>query len=312
MILLRGSHSISSLSYASVATIGNFDGFHLGHQEICKYVVEQSKQQCLRSVLISFEPTPKEFFSGVDAPARIYPLRKKFELARDIGIDYYVCLNFKHELANLPAVDFVKQILHDSLQIKALVVGDDFKFGYKRSGDIDLLRKMGESLNFHVSDQHTIVHGHERISSTLIRECLGQGKFEHAASLMGRPYTISGRVFHGDKKGRTIGFPTANILLRHRKPPLSGVFVVKVNNQSELWQGVANIGTRPTVNGKRQQLEVHLFNCQQELYGQRLEVEFLYKLREEIRFSSFSALKQQIMIDVDQAKEFLAKGISTQ
>lgn len=307
MILLRGSQPLNYLGSPSVATIGNFDGFHLGHQEVCKYVIQQSKQRQLNSVLISFEPTPKEFFAGEHAPARIYPMRKKFELAREFGFDYFVCLSFKHTLSSLPAVDFVKQILHDSLQVQALVVGDDFKFGHKRSGDINLLRDMGKTLGFEVNDQSTIAHKHDRISSTLIRNKLEASEFKHAAILMGRPFTISGRVFHGDKKGRTIGFPTANILLRRRKSPITGVFAVSVTSDDKQWTGVANIGTRPTVNGNRQQLETHLFNCQQELYGKRLEVEFLSKLRDEIKFPSFDALQQQIKIDVDQAKEFFSQ-----
>ena len=307
MILVRGSHSLARLDKPTVATIGNFDGFHLGHQKVCEFVIQQSKQQQLASVIISFEPTAKEFFAGAQAPARIYPLRKKIELARKLGFDYFVCLNFKQSLSNLPAVDFVQQILHDSLQIKALVVGDDFKFGNKRTGDIHLLREMGVSLGFQVSDQSKISHEHDRISSTLIRNALQESNFELAEKLMGRPFTISGRVFHGDKKGRTIGFPTANIILRRRNSPINGVFAVAVTNKLESWQGVANIGTRPTVNGKRMQLEVHLFNCQKELYGNRLEVEFLSKLRDEVKFPSFDALKKQINLDAENAKEFFSK-----
>ena len=263
-------------------------------------------------MLISFEPTPKEFFGGEHAPARIYPWRKKFELAREFGFDYFVCLKFKHTLSQLPAVDFVTQILHDSLQIKALIVGDDFKFGHKRSGDIQLLREMGKSLGFEVDDQNTISHEHDRVSSTLIRNKLEESQFDQSAKLMGRPFTISGRVFQGDKKGRTIGFPTASILLRQRKSPIDGVFTVIAKNEHKSWQGVANIGTRPTINGKRKQLEVHLFNCQEDLYGQRLEVEFLSKLRDEVKFPSFDDLKQQINDDLKKAKEFFSKGYNVQ
>lgn len=307
MILLRGSHKHVSINKPCVATIGNFDGFHLGHQQVCKYVLEQAHKQQASSVLISFVPTAKEFFEGEQAPPRIYPLRKKLELARDFGFDYFVCLNFNHCLAKLPAVDFVKQILHDSLKIKSLVVGDDFKFGHKRGGNIHLLRETGNALGFEVHSQSAIGHQRQRVSSTLIREKLAQGDFEQAAILMGRPFTISGRVFHGDKKGRTIGFPTANIILRLNKPPINGVFAVAAKTNKGAWQGVANIGIRPTVNGKRLQLETHLFNCQQNLYGQRLEIEFISKLREEIKFSSLDELKQQIVIDVELAKELFSQ-----
>ncbi len=307
MILLRGSHTLTSLDHPSVATIGNFDGFHLGHQEICKFVIQQSEQMQCRSVLISFEPTPKEFFAPDSAPARIYSLRKKYQLARAFGFDYFVCLNFKQALANLPAVDFVQRILHDSLKIKALVVGDDFRFGHKRSGDIHLLRNMGDTLGFQVNDQTTIAHKHHRISSTLIRQALAEGDFELASTLMGRPFTLSGRVFHGDKKGRTIGYPTANIALRQRKPAIAGVFTIAAKCQGRSWQGVANIGIRPTVNGKRRQLEVHLFNCHENLYGQRLEVEFLSKLRDEVKFASMNELKQQIKLDVHNAQHYFSQ-----
>jgi len=218
-----------------------------------------------------------------------------------------VCLNFQRNLSNLSAVDFVEKILHDSLKIKGLVVGDDFRFGYKCSGNIDLLRQMADDLDFHITNKNTIALDFKRISSTLIRTKLAENKFNEVAELMGRPFTMSGRVFHGDKKGRTIGFPTANILLHRRNSPLSGVFAVSATNNKNSWQGVANVGFRPTVNGTRQQLEVHLFDCQQDLYGQRLEVEFFTKLRDEVKFPSFDALRQQIDLDVNNAKEFFSQ-----
>jgi len=307
MILLRGSKQLIKVNQPTIATIGNFDGFHLGHQEIINFIVNQSTQQKAKSVLISFEPTPKEFFADKNAPARIYPIRKKIELAREFGFDYFASLNFNKALASMSAVDFVQKILHDSLQVKTLVVGDDFKFGHQRSGDIHLLRNMGETLGFKVKDQNTILHQHKRISSTLIREKLSQGEFGEVAILLGRPFQISGRVFHGDKKGRTIGFPTANILIKRKVSPINGVFAVSASHNSTQWQGVANVGKRPTVNGQRQQLEVHLFNCQQDLYGKRLDVEFHTKLRDEVKFPSFEALKHQISIDVAKAQQYFSQ-----
>ncbi len=307
MILLRGSNQLSAINQPTIATIGNFDGYHLGHQEIIRFVVNKSKLTNIKSVLISFEPTPKEFFAGDEAPARIYPIRKKIQLAQDFGFDYFACLNFNQSLASMPAVDFVHKILHDSLQVKTLVVGDDFKFGHQRSGDINLLREMGATLGFEVENQSVILHEHHRVSSTLIREKLAEGKFDDAATLLGRPFSISGRVFHGDKKGRTIGFPTANILIRRKNSPVKGVFTVTVSNHENQWQGVANVGNRPTVNGQRQQLEVHLFNFQQDLYGQHLDVEFHTKLRDEIKFPSFEALKQQITIDATKAQQYFSE-----
>lgn len=306
MILLRGSKQLAKLNQPTVATIGNFDGFHIGHQKIIDFVINKSREVQAKSILISFEPTPREFFAESNAPARIYPARKKIELAHDFGFDYFACLNFNRSLSSMPAVDFVKEILHDSLQIRTLVVGDDFKFGHQRSGDIHLLRSMGDSLGFEVEDQSTILHDRNRVSSTLIREKLAEGDFEHAATLLGRPFSMSGRVFHGDKKGRTIGFPTANILLRRKVSPIQGVFAVSAHHSEVSWQGVGNIGCRPTVNGQRQQLEVHLFNCQQDLYGKRLNVEFHKKLREEIKFASFEALQKQIKIDATNAQQFFS------
>lgn len=307
MILLRGSNQLAQIHHPTIATIGNFDGFHLGHQEIVNFVISKSAQQKAKSVLISFEPSPKEFFAGGKAPARIYPIRKKIQLAAEFGFDYFACLHFNKALANMSAVDFVQKILHDSLQVSSLIVGDDFKFGHQRSGDIDLLHDMGKSLGFEVEDQSTILHEHSRISSTLVRQKLDKGEFENAATLLGRPFSMSGRVFHGDKKGRTIGFPTANILIRRKVSPINGVFAVSASHQHNNWQGVANVGNRPTVNGQRQQLEVHLFNCQQDLYGKRLDVEFHTKLRDEIKFPSFEALKHQISIDVTKAQQYFSQ-----
>ncbi len=307
MILLRGSKQLAKLNQPTVATIGNFDGFHLGHQKIINFVLNKSGQLQTKSALITFEPTPREYFAGANAPARIYPIRKKIELARDFGFDYFACLNFNHALSSMPAVDFVQKILHDSLQVRTLVVGDDFKFGHQRSGDIHLLRSMGNTLGFDVEDQNTILHEHNRVSSTLIREKLADGNFEQAATLLGRPFSISGRVFHGDKKGRTIGFPTANILLRRKVTPIKGVFTVSADYKDNNWQGVANVGNRPTVNGQRKQLEVHLFNCQQDLYGKRLDVKFHTKLRDEIKFASFEALQEQIKIDAAKAQQYFSE-----
>ena len=207
----------------------------------------------------------------------------------------------------MPAVDFVQEILHDSLNIKTLVVGDDFKFGHHGNGNIDLLCNMGERLGFHVHVIKPVLHSHERVSSTLIREKLSQGKFDEVATLLSRPFRMSGRVFHGDKRGRTIGFPTANILIGRLVSPIKGVFTVSACVNNNKWQGVANVGSRPTVNGQRQQLEIHLFDCQQNLYGKRLEVEFHTKLRDEIKFPSLEALKHQISIDVTKAQQYFSQ-----
>ena len=308
MQLIRGHQYLPCLAQGAVATIGNFDGLHQGHQYIIQHVIAQAQQHQQASVVISFEPTPKEYFMGPQAPARIYNLREKLELVSKLAPDYFIMLRFKQTLASLDAETFVRQILHQPLNIKRLYVGDDFKFGYQRQGDIHLLQRMGVECDFKVTGANTISHGSERVSSTLIREKLAAGLFDQAAQLLTRPFTISGKVFHGDKKGRTIGFPTANILLKRRTLPISGVFAVTATCAQKHWQGVANIGHRPTVNGTRDQCEVHLFDCDEDLYGQRLTVCPHSKIRPEIKFSDLNTLQQQINIDVQDAKHYFSKG----
>ena len=304
MNLIRGSTHIRRIEKPTIATVGNFDGLHLGHQEIIRYLTRQADTENLDSVLVSFEPTPKEFFMGKNAPARIYSLRDRFEITKSLGVHHFVCLRFNSSLAKLHAADFVKTILVDALNIKSLVVGDDFRFGNDRLGDIELLQDMGPDFGFTVEDKNTILHADTRVSSSAIRAQLAAGEFALAQKLLGRPYEISGRVFHGDKKGRTIGFPTANLRLNRRVAPVRGVFVVTAKNSKCSWRGVANVGHRPTVKGIRDQLEVHLFDCKENLYGQRLTVTFLARLRDEQKFSSFDELKHQISLDIQQAKQF--------
>ena len=304
MNLIRGSTTIRQIEKPTIATVGNFDGLHVGHQEIIRYVTDRAKAQKLESVLVTFEPTPKEFFMGASAPARIYSLRDRFLITKSLGIDHFVCLRFNASLAQLQAADFVKNILVSSLNIRNLVVGDDFRFGNNRRGDLELLRSMGPTMGFTVEDKGTIVRADTRVSSSLIRAQLAAGEFDQAQQLLGRPYEISGRVFHGDKNGRTIGFPTANLRLNRQVPPVRGVFTVRASDRVNSWQGVANVGHRPTVNGVRDQLEVHLFACNENLYGKRLTVTFLTRLRDEQKFSSLDDLKHQISLDVQQAKQY--------
>ena len=310
MKLLRGCHDLQPLSTNTVATIGNYDGFHLGHQKIIDYINKESTHSQLPSVLINFQPTPKEYFAQEQAPARIYPFRKKFQLAKSMQIDFFACLRFNKSLASMPADKFVTDILVNTFKIKHLIVGDDFRFGHQRQGDFGLLDSMSTSLGFKVTNINTLSHEYTRVSSTLIREKLEQGDFKQVAVLLGRPFTMSGKVFHGDKKGRTIGFPTANILIKRRVSPIHGVFTVTASDGFSKWQGVANVGKRPTVNGQRMQLEVHMFNCDESLYGKRLEIEFHSKIRDELKFSSFEALQHQISLDAEQARQYF-KGRST-
>lgn len=308
MKLIRGNQSLPTLGQKTIATIGNFDGLHQGHQSLINYMLQDARQNQLTSVVISFEPSAKEYFMGKQAPARIYTLREKLQHIQELQPDLCVALKFNQQLAKMPPEDFVQDILLKSLNIKKLYVGDDFKFGYQRQGDIHLLRKMAEKCDFEVTDTDSIHLGCERVSSTLIREKLDQGLFDEAEQLLTRPYTISGKVFHGDKKGRTIGFPTANILLKRQTLPLHGVFAVSAQSAHKQWNGVANIGHRPTVNGTREQCEVHLFDCDEDLYGQRLNIRFHKKIREEQKFSGLDALLEQIKIDVNLAKNYFSKG----
>ena len=305
MHLIR-SYLESNQIQPSIATIGNFDGVHLGHQEIIKFVINQAQKNNLRSSLVNFEPTPKEYFMADKAPARIANFRDKFEFIASLNIDYFICLRFNKALASMQAESFVKSVLLDALQIKQLVVGDDFQFGHNRGGDINLLRKLSSELGYEVHDKTTVIHANQRVSSSLIRQHLATGDFAQAESLLGRPFTMSGRVTHGEKKGRLIGFPTANIHLKRRVSPLHGVFAVKASNGSEHWRGVANIGYRPTVGGTTKQLETHLFDCNANLYGQRLNVQPLHKIRDEQKFNSLEELKHQISLDVQQAHHFFA------
>ncbi|MCG3724615.1 bifunctional riboflavin kinase/FAD synthetase [Vibrio cincinnatiensis] len=306
MELIRGIHNIKPHHHGCVLTIGNFDGVHLGHQKVLSQVSKQAKQLNLPSVVMTFEPQPMELFLKERAPARLTRLRDKFVQLGKLGLDRLLCVNFNHHFANLDAQAFIRDLLVTQLGVKFLVVGDDFCFGQGRKGDFAMLRQAGKQYGFEVVNTHSFCVEHARVSSTLIREALAVDDLPLAASMLGRDYSISGRVSHGRKLGRTIGFPTANIPLKRCVSPVSGVYVVQAYGLGEQpIGGVANIGQRPTVNGIRQQLEVHLFNFQGNLYGKQLEVALLHKLRDERKFESFDALKKQIELDAEAARVWL-------
>jgi riboflavin kinase/FMN adenylyltransferase len=303
---IRGLHNLKSIQQGCIATIGNFDGLHRGHQYVLKQLVTQAQHQQLPTVVIIFEPTPQEYFLEDKAPARLSRLREKLAFLAMHSIDYVVCLRFNAALANLTAEAFITQILVEKLQIRWLIIGDDFRFGYGRQGDFSLLERYGKQFNFQVVKMESKLDGPVRISSTLIREALSQGDFSQVKNWLGRPFQLSGQVIHGDKRGRQLGFPTANIALQRRNLPISGVYAVKVHGLAEKpLPAVANIGYRPTIGGKRALLEVHLFNFNHDIYGLQLDVEFLYKLRGEQRFNSLDELKAQIERDVEAAKHLL-------
>jgi len=306
MELIRGQHNLRPHHHGCVATIGNFDGVHLGHQTILRQLAAQSRLLGLPTVVITFEPQPLEYFSAC-APPRLMRLREKLLALADQGVDRTLCLIFDHRLAEMPAPLFIQDLLVAKLGVRYLVVGDDFRFGHKRAGDFAMLCDAGRQYGFQVTNTQSYILQGERVSSTRIRRALGHGELELAATLLGRSYSMCGRVAHGDKRGRTLGYPTANIHLHRRTTPLSGVYAVHFWGVSpQPLRGVANIGRRPTVLGTRDQLEVHLFDFQEDIYGCHVQVDFLHNLRPERRFDSLDALKRQIQCDSQQAKVYFA------
>ena len=282
-----------------VVTIGNFDGVHLGHQALLTEVKKRAHDLKLESAVITFEPNPKDYFSQNKPQTRISSLREKIELFNEIKIDRVHIIKFNQEFSKVTANEFIS-VLIKQLKVKEIVVGEDFCFGRGREGDIKQLSASSMKLNI----KNKILMDEKRISSTLIRNLLANDKLDQANKYIGRPYSISGKVVHGEKRGRKIGFPTANIHMRHNRPPLKGVFAVKFQNHF----GVANLGIRPSIKGeKKLQLEVHLLNFSSDLYGQHVSVIFLKKLRDEKKFKSLDELKEQIKLDVIKAKLFFDK-----
>ncbi|STY29704.1 riboflavin biosynthesis protein RibF (riboflavin kinase/FMN adenylyltransferase) [Legionella wadsworthii] len=308
MKLLRGIQHFSFFEKGVVATIGNFDGVHLGHQNLLKTLRQKADNFNLPLVLILFEPQPREYFQKENAPARLSSLREKLDVFRSSGIDYVYCFKFNEQLAQTSAADFAT-FLFSMLHVKFLLVGEDFRFGNRREGDVSLLKKISTDYNSTVSIYSNFCLNEDRISSTRIRTALQQGDLNTAAKYLGRHYSICGRVLHGDGRGRQWGIPTANIALHRYSLPLKGVFVVRVIIGSKIQYGVANIGRRPTVDGSKNILEVHLFDFNESIYGELLQVFFLHKLRDEVKFTSVDALIAQIYLDIKEAREFLRNSI---
>ncbi|EEX95436.1 bifunctional riboflavin kinase/FMN adenylyltransferase [Vibrio orientalis CIP 102891 = ATCC 33934] len=306
MELIRGIHNIKSHHQGCVLTIGNFDGVHLGHQEVLRQVSEQASVLGLPSTVMTFDPQPLELFAKDKAPARLTRLRDKYVQLSKLNIERLLCVNFNHRFANQSADEFISDLLVKRLGVKFLVVGDDFCFGRGREGNFAMLQKAGKQYGFEVVSTQSFRLEQLRVSSTAIRKALAKDKLDAAAEMLGRDYSISGRVSHGRKLGRTIGFPTANIPLKRCVSPVSGVYTVEALGLGEQpIGGVANIGNRPTVNGVRQQLEVHLFDFKANLYGKQLEIVLLDKIRDEHKFESFEALKHQIELDAEAARVWL-------
>ena len=305
MHLIRGLAHLKPLKEGCVLSIGNFDGVHTGHRKVIEKLAEQGKAMGLPVVLMMFEPQPLEFFLGENAPTRLMRLREKLIQFRDLPVDKVLIVKFDQTFADYQAEDFITNVLVKKLNVKQLVVGDDFHFGKARCGNFAMLKEKGLLLGFKVEDTRSFYIEKHRVSSTLIRDALGIGDLAQAAVMLGRNYSVCGRVAHGNKRGRTIGFPTANILMFRKNTPITGVFAVTMSGiGTKEIQGIANVGTRPTVDGGTKViLETHLFDFNEEIYGQYVEVHFKQKIRDEIRFNSLDALKAQIEKDIVKVKQ---------
>lgn len=327
MEIIRGLHNLSKQKKGCVATIGNFDGVHSGHQYILSQLSKKARADQLPSIVITFEPQPQEFFVPQRSPARLTRFRDKAEVIADCGIDKLLVIHFNESFSRLRAEDFIQQILVDKLAVSYLQVGDDFQFGKDRGGSFATLLESGKEFGFEVENTPTFAIDNERVSSTRIRQALEAGDMELTRQLLKRPYWMSGHVQHGAKRGRTIGFPTANVPLHRETPAVSGVFAVRLwgrdlgickdtidadvnetnDNRRQGINGIANIGYRPTVDGQKGLLEVHLFDFKGDLYGKLVHVDFLHKIRDEMKFASFEILKEQILKDVVEAKAYFSK-----
>ena len=311
----RGTPTQAEMPVALV--IGNFDGVHLGHQAMLARLKETSRRLNLASCVMTFEPHPREFFAPDQAPTRLTSLREKLELLAEYGVEQVQICKFNFDFAKINAKDFVANILQQGLGARWVLVGDDFRFGARRAGDLAMLSALSSSYGFEVVEMPTYTVDGIRVSSTAVREALSSDDLGLARRLLGRPYSISGKVVGGDKLGKRMGFPTANMQLRHNRPPLSGIFAVEVrgalsSSPQQITRGVASLGVRPTVyeNGKPV-LEVHLFDFNQEIYGRHLRMDFLHKLRDEEKYSDLDALIRQIRLDVENAKKYFQTAQST-
>ncbi|PVZ11319.1 MULTISPECIES: bifunctional riboflavin kinase/FAD synthetase [unclassified Pseudomonas] len=305
MQLVRGLHNLRPRHRGCVATIGNFDGVHRGHQAILARLRERGAELGLPTCVILFEPQPREYFTPDQAPPRLARLRDKVELLQAEGVDQVVCLAFNQRFRQLSAEAFVDTVLVQGLGVRHLEVGDDFRFGCDRLGDFAFLVEAGARLGFTVEAAHTVESAGTRVSSTQIRAALAQGDFASAERLLGRPFSITGRVLHGQKLARQLGWPTANVQLKRRRAALAGVYLVSAEIDGQARAGVANIGVRPTVAGDgRPHLEIHLLDYTGDLYGRRITVVFHHKLRDEQRFASLEALKAAIGADVAAARAY--------
>ena len=306
MKIHRGPHAVPLSPRA--LTVGNFDGVHRGHQAMLRRLVDTADRLQLPAAVMTFEPHPKEAIAPEAAPARLTSLREKIEAFAALGIQEVIVCRFSRRLASLSAEAFVQQVLVEKLGARHLLIGDDFRFGRQRAGDWALIERLSAPLGYSCEAMHSVAHQGERVSSTAVRQALAQGDLAHAERLLGRPYSISGMVVHGNKIGRTLGFPTANIQLQHNRPPLLGIYAVRVKGLADSpLPGAASLGFRPTIDDEhRATFEVHLLDFDQDIYGRHVHVDFVAKLRDEARYPNLEALKAQIALDVDNTRAVLA------
>lgn len=304
MLVLRGYSRPAP--QATALTIGNFDGVHLGHRALLARLEAVARQERLLPAALTFEPHPREFFAPESAPARLSTLREKLEMLGEGGIGLTCVCHFNTGFAHLEAEEFIERILVDCLQVKHLIIGDDFRFGQKRRGNFGMLQEAGRHHGFTLEAVSSVMVEGVRVSSSAVRAALADGRMEDAARFLGRPYVIDGRVVRGRQLGRQLGVPTANIRIKHANPPLIGVYAVEVRGLTDRpHQGIANIGFRPSIDkGSNPLLEIHLFDFEGDIYGAHLSVRFLHKIRDEFKFPNIDALKQQISQDLQSARQY--------
>ena len=307
MQLIRGLHNIRPEHRECVATIGNFDGVHIGHRTILEALKKKACELRANVCVITFEPQPREFFQGANAPFRLSSFREKLLLLATCQVDQVLCLPFNEQLRRLSADDFVFRILVAGLNIRYLIVGDDFHYGCDRNGDFSHLKSVGKRYGFSVCDTRTVLLQQGRISSTRIRNALANNQFKDAKRMLGRPFTISGKVIKGQQLGRTLGYPTANIRVCQRRLPLQGVYAVRAQWNGCHYNAVANLGERPSVFGLTPLLEVHIPNFKGNLYDSELQVEFVEKIRDEYKFGSLADLQAAIANDIESARTIFSE-----
>ncbi len=304
MLVLRGYSRPAP--QATALTIGNFDGVHLGHRALLARLEAVAHEEQVLPAALTFEPHPREFFAPESAPARLSTLREKLEMLAEEGVGLACVCRFNTDFAHLEAEEFIEKLLVDCLRVKHLIVGDDFRFGQKRRGNYAMLQEAGRRHGFTLEAVSSVMVDGVRVSSSAVRAALADGRMEDAARFLGRPYVIDGRVVRGRQLGRQLGVPTANIRIKHANPPLIGVYAVEVRGLTDApHQGIANIGFRPSIDqGSNPLLEIHLFDFDGDIYGAHLSVRFLHKIRDELKFPSIDALKQQISQDLESARQY--------